>query len=365
MGGNKKIMAVFGTRPEAIKMCPLIKELRLRDGMDVKICLTGQHMELTDEVMGIFDEVADHRLDLMKTAQTLSYVTARVLDGFGDILDSERPDIILVHGDTTTAFAACLAAFYRGITVGHVEAGLRSHDMSAPFPEEYNRRSISLTARLHFAPTQYAAENLMHEGISCSDIHITGNTVTDALKYTLRDDFHSQYLSQDGRLIFLTAHRRESIGAPLEGMLSAVLDIVKEYEDVRVIYPLHPNPRIREIADKILGGHERIILCPPLDVVTCHNIMARSYLILTDSGGIQEEAAALRVPVLIMRNVTERQEGIVSGVARLAGTDRYQVSATVRELLDAPCVRQAMSQSSNPYGDGDACKRIADALQLF
>ena len=367
MVGTKKITVVFGTRPEAIKMCPLIKELKRRDCFDVCVCLTGQHRELTAEVMNLFGERADADLELMRERQTLSYITSGVLEGFGEMLDKDRPHMVLVHGDTTTAFAASMAAFYRGIPVGHIEAGLRSHDITSPFPEEYNRRAISLMASLHFSPTSHAAENLMNEGISHSNIHVTGNTVADALKYTLKENFEHPYLteSRSERIILLTAHRRESIGDTMEGMLGTVLDIVRDYDDVRVIFPLHPNPKVRDIATRVLGGHERIILSPPLDAVTCHNIMARCYLILTDSGGIQEEAAALGVPVLIMRNVTERPEGIVSGIARLAGTDPYQISATVRELLDNRHIRHQMSLCQNPYGNGGACEMIADALEGF
>ena len=367
MSDIKKIMAVFGTRPEAIKMCPLIRELRARPDLCVKVCLTGQHREMAASVMRCFDERADYDLDIMRESQTLSYVTCGILEGFGGVLAREMPDMVLVHGDTTTAFAASLAAFYMGIPVSHVEAGLRSHNMRAPYPEEYNRRAVALASSLHFAPTARAAENLMNEVVSHADIFITGNTVIDALRYTLKDDYQSPYLpaSPSERLIFLTAHRRESIGEPLENMLRAVRELTEAYEDVRVIYPLHPNPKVTEIAQRTLGGCERVTLCPPLDVVDCHNIMARSYLILTDSGGIQEEAAALGKPVLIMRSVTERPEGILSGIARLAGTDRYQISATVRELLDNKDTYKKMSGSPNPYGDGNACIKITDALERY
>lgn len=363
---KNKIIIAFGTRPEAIKMCPLIKELQGRDGIEVRVVFTGQHRAIADEVMEVFGITPDYDMNIMRPSQSLFDITENILSGIREILCLERPSGVVVHGDTTTAFAVSLAAFYMGISVFHVEAGLRSHNNRMPFPEEFNRRAVALIADLHFAPTHRAAENLICEGISHSDIVVTGNTVIDAMKYTLKDDHTSAYLpsSDTGRSIFLTAHRRESIGISLENMLLAVRDIVMSYNDVRVIYPVHPNPSVKRTAEKILGGCERVTLCPPLGVVDCHNIMAKCYLILTDSGGIQEEAAALGKPVLIMRDVTERPEGILSGIARLAGTDRYQITATAKEFLDDPILYAKACTSPNPYGDGTACKKICDALAL-
>ena len=361
---KNKIIIAFGTRPEAIKMCPLIKELQARRDICVKVVFTGQHRAIADEVMEVFSVVPDYDMNIMRPAQSLFDITENILSGIREILCVERPSGVVVHGDTTTAFAVSLAAFYMRIPVFHVEAGLRSHNRNMPFPEEFNRRAVALMADMHFAPTHRAAENLMNEGISHTNIIVTGNTVIDAMRYTLRDDYENTYLpvSSNERLIFLTAHRRESIGIPLENMLLAVRDIVEAYTDVRVIYPVHPNPNVKKIADRILGNCERITLVPPLGVVDCHNIMARSYLLLTDSGGIQEEGAALGKPVLIMRDVTERPEGILSGIARLAGTDRYQIIATVKELLEEHTTYTNMCTSPNPYGDGTACEKIADSL---
>ena len=360
---KEKILVAFGTRPEAIKMCPLIKELLKRDGLCVKVVFTGQHRAIADEVMALFGIVPDYDMNIMRDSQTLFDITDNILLGIKKILDAEKPSGVVVHGDTTTAFAVSLAAFYMSISVFHVEAGLRSHNMRAPFPEEFNRRAVGLIADMHFAPTHTAAQNLMHEGVSHTAVAVTGNTVIDALKYTLREEYDSPHISSgDERIIFLTAHRRESIGKPLENMLFAVRDIVESYADVRVIYPIHPNPKVGSIAKEVLGECERVTLCPPLGVFDCHNIMARSYMLLTDSGGIQEEAAALGKPVLIMRELTERPEGILAGVARLAGTDRYQIIATVKELLDDPELYAKMCTAKNPYGDGTACVKIADAI---
>ena len=358
-----KLLVAFGTRPEAIKMCPLIKELLKRENICAKIVFTGQHRAIADEVMSLFGITPDYDMNIMKDSQTLFDITGNILSKAREILQTERPSGVLVHGDTTTAFAVSLAAFYMGIPVYHVEAGLRSHNMKAPFPEEFNRRAISLMSDMHFAPTHTAAENLIHEGISHTNVSITGNTVIDALKYTLCEEYDSPYISNgEERIIFLTAHRRESIGKALENMLLAVKDIVYSYSDVRVIYPVHPNPKIKRIAKDVLGDCERVTLCPPLGVVDCHNIMARSYILLTDSGGIQEEAAALGKPVLIMRELTERPEGILSGVAKLSGTDRYQIVATAKELLDNPQLYAKMCTSKNPYGDGSASVQITDAI---
>ena len=358
-----KIMIAFGTRPEAIKMCPLIKELQSRDNINPVVVFTGQHREIAEEVLHTFGIIPDYNMNIMRPSQSLFDITVNILHGIKDLLCRESPSVVAVHGDTTTAFAVALAAFYMNIPVAHVEAGLRSHNMESPFPEEFNRRAVALASSYHFAPTHLAAENLWNEGISASQIYVTGNTVIDALNYTLRNDFENDFLPHDGeRLIFLTAHRRESIGEPLENMLTAVKNCVKQHSDIKVLYPVHPNGAVRQIAERILADCDRITLCPPLQVTDCHNILARSHIILTDSGGIQEEAAALKKPVLIMRDVTERPEGILSGVAKLAGTDRLQIEATVNEILTNKELYSRMSNAANPYGDGTACERIADIL---
>lgn len=360
---TKKIMIAFGTRPEAIKMCPLVLELKKR-GARVFVCLTGQHRELLLPVLQKFGVCADFNLDIMKDRQTLSELNSEILTRIDGILDIVRPDTVLVHGDTTTAFAVATACFYRRIPVCHVEAGLRSGDMGAPFPEEFNRRAISLVAKLHFAPTERAAANLLQEGISASRIFMTGNTVVDALKYTVEPSYTHSLLERyaDKRIIFLTAHRRESHGETLERMLSAVRRITERYTDVCVLYPVHPNPEVYGCACRVLGDCERVELCAPFDVFDCHNILSRSYMTLTDSGGIQEEAAALGVPTLVMRDSTERPEGILCGSAMLAGTDTEQIFVTVCRLLDDKRLYKKMSSAKNPYGDGKASERIADII---
>lgn len=364
---NKKILIAFGTRPEAIKMCPLIKELERRDGLDVRVCLTGQHRELADTATRTFGVVPDYDMSLMRPSQTLSDIVGRVLAETDKILTYERPDVVAVHGDTSSAYAVSLAAFLSGIKVAHVEAGLRSGDILSPFPEEFNRRSISLCASLHFAPTYAAATNLLNEGISHSRVFVTGNTVIDAVKFTLKENYTHELLSncEGKRVIFMTAHRRESHGDVMLGMFRAVKRICREYPNVRVIFPVHPSPAVRCAAGGVLGDVDAVTLCEPLDVIDCHNIMARSYMILTDSGGIQEEAAALKKPVLVMRNVTERPEGIRSGVSRLAGTDEEQIFITVKELLENRALYDSMCGAQNPYGDGHACERIADVLSSY
>ena len=362
---RKKIMAVFGTRPEAVKMCPLVWELKRRDRADICVCVTGQHKELLWDVMRELEVIADCDLGIMKSSQTLFDITAGVLEGLKKVLISERPDIVLVHGDTSTALAVSLACFYLGIPVAHVEAGLRTGNIRSPFPEEFNRRAISLTASCHFAPTETAAENLLREGVPTSCVFVTGNTVVDTVKYTLKKDYaHPLLEGTDGkRIVFLTAHRRESLGAPLEQMLSAVRQVTEAYNDVLVIYPVHPNPCVTTVAETILGDCPRVRLCSPLGVIDCHNIMARSHILLTDSGGLQEEGAALRKPVLIMRNVTERPEGLAAGVARLVGTETESVFFAVCSLLDNSALYSQMSLAPNPYGDGNASARIADILE--
>ncbi len=359
---NRKIMIAFGTRPEAIKMCPLVRELRSREGIEATVLLSGQHKDMTGSVMDFFGVKAD--ICLERRESSLSGLVSEVMQSGEQAIEQVRPDIILVHGDTATALGMGLAGFFSRVRVGHVEAGLRSGDMSAPFPEELDRRALSLCASIHFAPTQRAATCLMEEGIKSSCVHVTGNTVIDALKYTLRADYKNPLLEEcEGkRIIFLTAHRRESHGRTLEGIFGAVKRICREHEDIRVIFPVHPCKTVFEAAHSVLGECEAVKLCPPLDVLDCHNIIAHSHLVLTDSGGLQEEAAALGKPVLVMRNVTERPEGIVAGIARLAGTDPEQIFATVSDVLTNPRKYRRMARAQNPYGDGDACKKIADIL---
>jgi len=363
----KKIMLVFGTRPEAIKMCPLVRELRSRAGLCTVVCVTGQHREMLHGVLSAFGVSADYDLSIMRQSQTLFDVTGDVLDGMKRVLLRERPDVLLVHGDTTTAFAAALAAFYLKIPVGHVEAGLRTGDIYSPYPEEFNRQSLSLIAKYHFAPTERARENLLREGREQASVFLVGNTVIDALRCTVRDDFSHPVLDLvgDGRLVLLTAHRRESLGEPLRRVFRAVRRAVEEREDVRLVYPVHMNPAVRSLAHEELEGCSRIRLIEPLDTVEFHNFLARCYLVLTDSGGIQEEAPALGKPTLVLRDTTERPEGIEAGVARLAGTDEGRVYLELSRLLDDKSLYAAMARSKNPYGDGFASARIADILEFL
>lgn len=364
MNKKLKILVAFGTRPEAIKMCPVIKELYGRTDIETLVCVTGQHRELLADAMSAFCVSADVNLKLMRGSQSLAYVTSEVLTGISCLLEEMQPDAVLVHGDTSSAFATALAAFYAGIPVAHVEAGLRTHDICSPFPEEFNRRGVAITAKLHFAPTSYAANNLYEEGISPDKVAVTGNTAVDALKYTVVQDFEHPLISENGgkRLIFLTAHRRESHGKTMEEMLLAVRKVAERFDDVHFICPVHPNPSVSEITHKILGGFGRVSLCRPLGVVECHNILSKCHMVLTDSGGLQEEAAALGKPVVVMRNETERPEGILAGVARLAGTDREQIVATVSTVLSSNEVFESMRNAKSPYGDGFASKRIVDFL---
>lgn len=359
-----KVVAVYGTRPEAIKMCPLILELKKRESIKCIVCLTGQHREMLDQVNELFDIKADYDLDIMKEGQTLSDITSNVLLGLTFVLDKEKPDIVLVHGDTTTSFASALAAFYKNIPVGHVEAGLRTYNMQAPFPEEFNRQVVDLICDYYFAPTEMAKKQLLAEGKNEKHIYVTGNTVIDALKTTVDKKFCDENIewAKDSRLILLTSHRRENIGKNMEQIFLAVNDIVKEYPDVKVIYPVHKNPKVREIANKILSNNERIRLIEPLDVYEFHNYMENSFLIMSDSGGIQEEAPALGKPVLVLRETTERPEGIEAGTLKLVGVNRKSVYRGVKELLDEPSVYENMSKANNPYGDGRASERIVNAL---
>ena len=344
-----KVMSIFGTRPEAIKMAPLVKKLNEDPQIRSVLCVTAQHREMLDQVLDLFGLTPDYDLNIMKPNQTLSMITANVLTGLDPILEKEKPDIVLVHGDTSTTFSAALAAFYHRIPVGHVEAGLRTYNMKSPYPEEFNRQAIGLTASLHFAPTQKAADALLKEGKDPEQIFVTGNTGIDALHYTVRNDFYHPEIewAKDSRLIAVTAHRRENLGEPMRDMFRAIRRIVEEFTDVKVIYPVHLNPQVRKIADEEFGGCERIHLIEPLDVVEFHNLMKASYLIMTDSGGIQEEAPALGKPVLVMRDTTERPEGVEAGTLKLAGTKMDDIYRECRRLLTEPEIYRRMSEARN------------------
>lgn len=360
----KRIMLVFGTRPEAIKMCPLVLELKKRDSVRTLVCVTGQHREMLDSVLHIFGVVPDYDLAVMKEGQTLFDVTCSVLSGMKKILEEASPDIVLIHGDTTTAFAASLACYYLKIPVGHVEAGLRTGDLYAPFPEEFNRMAAALIAAYHFAPTISAKENLLREGMSARDIYVTGNTAIDALQTTVRADYSHPVLERAAgrRLILMTAHRRENLGEPMRRMFSAVRALCDAHPDVFLVYPVHPNPAVGDAARAAFDGCENAALIPPLSVIDFHNFMARAYFILTDSGGAQEEAPSLGVPVLVMRDTTERPEGIAAGTARLVGTGYEPILSACEALLADPEEYTKMAHAENPYGDGRASKRIADIL---
>lgn len=361
----KKVMLVFGTRPEAIKMCPLVRELKTREGITPLVCVTGQHRDMLDQVLDIFDIVPDYDLAIMKENQTLFDVTTNILNNIRPILEKERPDMVLVHGDTTTTYASALASFYLDIPVGHVEAGLRTYNMHSPFPEEFNRQGVGLIAKYHFAPTQKSKDNLIQEGKEEGNVYVTGNTGIDALKFTIKDEYdnaHLQWVGND-RLILITAHRRENIGQPMENMFKAIKRIVLENSDIKIIYPVHKNPKVREIAQNIFGDMEQLRIIEPLGVVDFQNMMNNSYLILTDSGGIQEEAPSLGKPVLVMRDTTERPEGIDAGTLKLVGTEEGSIYNAFKKLLEDDYLYDEMSHASNPYGDGLASKRIADILE--
>lgn len=360
----RKIMLVFGTRPEAIKMCPLVLELKKRPEVETLVCVTGQHRQMLDQVLETFGVEPDYDLSIMKERQTLFDVTVSILERIRDVLERERPDVVLVHGDTSTTFVTALACFYLQIAVGHVEAGLRTYNIHSPYPEEFNRHAVGIVAKYHFAPTELSRANLLREGKNADDIYVTGNTAIDALKTTVRADYRHPELTwaQDSRLILLTAHRRENLGEPMHHMFRAIRRIVDEHPDVKVIYPIHMNPVVRKAAEDELGDDERIHIIEPLDVLDFHNFMACSYLILTDSGGIQEEAPSLGKPVLVMRDTTERPEGIQAGTLKLVGTDESTIYREFKTLLEDPAAYEAMSKASNPYGDGHACERIADVL---
>ena len=360
----KKIMVVFGTRPEAIKMCPLVNELKSRENIITKVCVTGQHRQMLDQVLEIFNVVPDYDLSIMKDKQTLFDITTGILNRIKEVLEQEKPNVVLVHGDTSTTFVTALACFYMQIPVGHVEAGLRTYNIYSPYPEEFNREAVGIISQYNFAPTEVSKENLLREGKKPETVYVTGNTVIDALKTTVRENYkHPELEWADGsRLIMLTAHRRENLGEPMHRMFRAIRRIVDETPDVKVIYPIHMNPVVRKAADEELGDDDRIHIIEPLDVLDFHNFMARSYLILTDSGGIQEEAPSLGKPVLVMRDTTERPEGIKAGTLKLVGTDEEVIYQEFKKLLTDKAEYEKMSKASNPYGDGFACKRIADIL---
>ena len=357
----KKVMLVFGTRPEAIKMCPLVNELKTRKSIQTCVCVTGQHRQMLDQVLDAFDVVPDYDLSIMKEKQNLFDITSSVLLKIREVLEKEKPDIVLVHGDTTTTFAAALSAFYLHIPVGHVEAGLRTYNLDSPYPEEFNRQAVGVISRYHFAPTIQARDNLLREGKKSDSIFVTGNTAIDALKTTVRKNYTHPELdwASDSRLILLTAHRRENLGKPMENMFRAIRRVVDENKDVKVLYPIHMNPIVRETAKLSLENCDRIRLIEPLDVLDFHNFMSRCYLVLTDSGGIQEEAPSLGKPVLVMRDTTERPEGISAGTLKLVGTDEDTIYNAFKTLLQNKEEYERMSNASNPYGDGYASKRIA------
>ena len=359
-----KVMTIFGTRPEAIKMAPLVKELKARKEIECIVCVTAQHRQMLDQVLETFEIKPDFDLNIMKPGQTLSDITSRALKGVEEVIKEVHPDIVLVHGDTTTTFAGALAAFYNQVDIGHVEAGLRTWNKYSPYPEEMNRQMVGVMADMHFAPTENSKNSLLKEGKKPETIYVTGNTAIDALKTTVNKEYTNpifDWLGND-RLILLTAHRRENLGEPMRHMFKAIKRIVDEFDDVKVIYPVHLNPKVRMVADEILGNDSKVKLIEPLEVIDFHNFINRSYLILTDSGGIQEEAPSLGKPVLVLRDTTERPEGIKAGTLKLAGTNEQTIYTLTKELLTNVEIYEKMSSASNPYGDGKASKRIADAI---
>lgn len=363
----KKVMLVFGTRPEAIKMCPLVNELKKREGIQTLVCVTGQHRQMLDMVLEAFNVVPDYDLSIMKDKQTLFDVTTNILNTIKEVLEKEKPDVVLVHGDTSTTFVTALACFYLQIPVGHVEAGLRTYNIYSPYPEEFNRQAVSIISKYNFAPTELSKQNLLKEGKDPNTIYVTGNTAIDALKTTVRDNYNHPELdwAKDSRLIMITAHRRENLGEPMCHMFKAIRRVMDEHHDVKAIYPIHMNPAVREIANKYLGDDDRIHIIEPLDVLDFHNFLNKSYLILTDSGGIQEEAPSLGKPVLVMRDTTERPEGIEAGTLKLVGTEEETIYNEFSRLLSDKDEYEKMTKASNPYGDGFASKRIADIINEY
>lgn len=361
----KKVMIVFGTRPEAIKMCPLVKELQGRKTIDTIVCVTGQHKEMLDQVLKVFSVIPDYNLHIMQEKQTLFDITNRILLKIQDVLEREKPSVVLVHGDTTTTFATALACYYMQIPVGHIEAGLRTYNIYSPYPEEFNRQAVGIISAYNFAPTELARQNLLREGKREETVYVTGNTAIDALKSTVHHGYSHPELdwASDSRMILITAHRRENLGKPMEHMFRAIRRVLDEYQDIKAIYPIHMNPLVRETARKIFGDESRMHIIEPLDVLDFHNFMAHSYLILTDSGGIQEEAPSLGKPVLVMRDTTERPEGVEAHTLKLVGTEEETIYNEFKNLLDNRNEYEKMSNASNPYGDGFASKRIADILE--
>lgn len=362
----KKIMTVFGTRPEAIKICPLVLEMKKREGLKVIVCVTAQHRQMLDQVLATFGVVPDYDLNIMKDRQTLFDITTGVLNGIKEVLEKEKPDVVLVHGDTSTTFVTALACFYLQIPVGHVEAGLRTYNIYSPYPEEFNREAVSIVSQYNFAPTPLARENLIREGKKAETIYVTGNTVIDAMQHTVRQDYTHPELEWvgDDNLIFITAHRRENLGEPMHHMFRAIRRVLDEHPECKAVYPIHMNPVVREAAAAELGNCDRIHIIEPIEVFDCHNFEARCHLCLTDSGGIQEECPSYGRPVLVMRDTTERPEGVDAGTLRLVGTNEEVIYQNFKELLEDPEAYEKMSHACNPYGDGKACKRIADILEF-
>ena len=360
-----KVMSIFGTRPEAIKMAPLVKELERRKGIKSIICVTAQHREMLDQVLETFDIKPDYDLNIMKQGQTLSDITSRVLHGLEDVIKEEKPNIILVHGDTTTTFAGALAAFYNQVDIGHVEAGLRTNNKYSPYPEEMNRQMVDCMTDMYFAPTNLSKQNLLDENIDESKIYVTGNTAIDAMATTVKEDYthkELEWVKENERLILVTAHRRENLGDPMRHIFKAIRKIVDEFEDVKVLYPIHLNPKVREVAHEIFDGCDRVRLIEPLEVFDFHNFINKSYIIMSDSGGVQEEAPSLGKPVLVLRDTTERPEGIDAGTLKLVGTDEKNIYKEAKILLTDKEEYERMSKASNPYGDGHASERIVDAI---
>ena len=361
----KKIMLVFGTRPEAIKMCPLVNEFKKRRNLEIIVCVTGQHKEMLEQVLNAFDVKPNYDLSIMKEKQNLFDITVNILTLIESVIETEKPDLVLVHGDTTTTFATSLACFYKNIPVGHVEAGLRTYDIYSPYPEEFNRQAVSIIADYHFAPTKLAQDNLIKEGKHKERVYITGNTAIDALQTTVKEEyFHPEIeWANDSRMILITAHRRENLGEPMRNMFRAIRRVMEEYEDVKAVYPIHMNPAVRKIAEEELSGCDRIHIIEPVEVIDFHNLLANSFLVLTDSGGIQEEAPSLGKPVLVMRDTTERPEGVSAGTLKIVGTDENVIYENFKCLLDDHEAYNAMAKASNPYGDGTACKQIVDIIE--
>jgi UDP-N-acetylglucosamine 2-epimerase (non-hydrolysing) len=359
-----KVMTIFGTRPEAIKMAPLVKELEKREEVESIVCVTAQHRQMLDQVLETFSIVPDHDLNIMKQGQTLVDITTRALQSLNSVIAEVKPDIVLVHGDTTTTLSGSLAAFYNQVAVGHVEAGLRTYDKYSPFPEEVNRQVTGVIADMHFAPTEVSKSNLLREGKKEESIYVTGNTAIDALKTTVKEDYHHEIFDKIGndKMILLTAHRRENLGEPMKNMFRAIKRIVEEFKDIQVVYPVHLNPAVREAADEVLGDNTRVHLIQPLEVLDFHNFLNKSHIIMTDSGGIQEEAPSLGKPVLVLRDTTERPEGVQAGTLKLAGTDEEVIYNLTKELLVNKSEYDRMSKSSNPYGDGRSSKHIVDVI---